>query len=415
MNLAELRTLVGNLTDYDPNTTAYNADIDRLINDTYLNLFSMHPWSFAEKEATVTAYADVVLDIGVTITSRTITSATNGFLDWMEGQLIELSGTEYEIVQVASVGTAYLKLPCTAATGTVLGATIKMRFVDLPEDCINLLQVGSYQKMPADQPRGRFMPLARYEGDQYGLSYSTTGTPTSYLHADTVTVRAPVTPPTLSTHIATAWPAGSYNILVGYHYQNRYSAAMSTVLTHVSDGVTAVVPRLIFASTGTGSGYKRSIYLRGPGYTAYRLYSDDLSEGVLAFNMDTPPDLGSWEFFTRMPETGGTYQRIRMFPRQSENLTLTIRYIYRPALLIEDGDTPQFPEPDHHVLSEMGLTEVYVKSDQLAQSEVYRRKAILSITRMENSYLTLRPRRWVKQGWSYGTRAATQITLTHLP
>lgn len=395
MNLGDLRELVGSLTNYSPGTPQYNADIDRLINNTLGNIFTMHAWSFAQKGTEVVAHGDVAVT-GLTIAGVLVGSATPMFARWMEGQVFELDGFEYEIAQY--VGTTVVALRTTYTGTAVTVGTVKQRYIDLPTDCVSILQVGSYQRLSTDLNRGRFVPLSRFEGDVYSLSLNDTGTPVAWLQADTITVRAPAQPPTLSSVGSPAWPAGDYDILVGYHPQNRYSPPCATVVTHTA-GAAAVVPHLELPSTGVTSGYRRTVYVRGPGFNAYRVYLDDLTEQALSLDMTPPPALGTWEFNERMTEGGGTYQRIRMSPRQSADVTLTIRYIYRPALLLEDGDTPQLPEPDHHVIGECCLTEVYAKSDQRAQSEVYRRKATLSLARMEAQYLTMRPRRWVKGAW----------------
>lgn len=413
MNLSELRALVGNLADYDPNVSAYNAEIDRLLNSTYLELFALYPWSFAQREAQVWAYPDTSATDGVTTSgSKNVTTTGAFFEDWMEGQVLEIDGDEYEVAQVSSTTSAYLTRAYAGSSATGVSLKAKHRYIDLPADCVSLLQVGVRERVAGDANTGRLVPLTRYEDERDLLSLAQTGTPTHWLPADGVTVRAPYTMPTLSTVVGT-WPAGDYEFKVGYRYQNRYSAPSSSTLTYTSTGTTA--PVLTLQNTGTGSGYKWVLYLRPPGYTAFRIVADDLAETGGAYSFSGPPD-GTWEFKTRAPENGGFTRRLRLWARQDTKTALTVRYLFRPALLVEDQDTPEFEEPFHKAIAEMALTDVCAKKANLPLSEVYRRKAGGTLGNMERRFLTEVPRRWVKgSAWGeWGARYAPAVTLTRV-
>ena len=41
--------MVANLLDYNPNVKAYNEEINRLINEEYINFFMTQPWEFAQR------------------------------------------------------------------------------------------------------------------------------------------------------------------------------------------------------------------------------------------------------------------------------------------------------------------------------------------------------------------------------
>lgn len=413
MNLADLRTLVGNLGEYDPNTSAYNAQVDRLINNTYGELFGMAPWTFAQKEVEITARPDVSNTTGiVTQNSKAITTVSAFFDDWMEGQVIEIATVEYEVAQVTSTTAAYLTIPYAAANGANVSFTVKHRYVDLPSDAISVIQVGQYEKATGNDNLGRIIPLARYEGDFYSLSYKQTGTPTYWLPSDAVLARPPAVTATLTTQVGT-WPAGTYEFRVGHNIQNRYSAPFPTSISYVATGATQ--PVLTFNNNVTGSGYRHVIYVKPPGYTAFRLFQDNIAAAGGAIVMATPPASDFWQN-TRAPEGGGHYQRIRLFPRQDTSRTLTVRYLFRPSLLVEDQDQPELPEPYHHVVAEMAMTEVYARKDNLAQSEVYRRKALVGLEKLRQRFLTEIPRRMVKgSGWlDWNARYMPRVTLTHI-
>ena len=49
MNLKDMRDMVGNILDYNPNVTAYNAELNKIINEDYLNFYLSQPWTFAQQ------------------------------------------------------------------------------------------------------------------------------------------------------------------------------------------------------------------------------------------------------------------------------------------------------------------------------------------------------------------------------
>ena len=81
MNLKEMRDMVANIIDYNPDVTAYNEEINKIINEVYLNFFMTQPWSFAQKTIDTYTLPDV------TQTDLTITpNAGNAYLkNFLEG------------------------------------------------------------------------------------------------------------------------------------------------------------------------------------------------------------------------------------------------------------------------------------------------------------------------------------------
>ncbi len=49
MNLKEMRDFVGNILDYTPDVNAYNEELNRIINEVYLEFFVSQPWYFSQK------------------------------------------------------------------------------------------------------------------------------------------------------------------------------------------------------------------------------------------------------------------------------------------------------------------------------------------------------------------------------
>lgn len=166
MNLKELRTQVKNITDYVPELQTYDDNLDKLINDAYLNLWGHKRWNFAQKKEFMNLYPDLstnqptagAADItaGVTNNSRQVTFSSavypldigaDGRNIW-EGQPIEIQGREFVIDQVISTGEIRLAEPFRGTTNAT-DATwiIKHRYYTLNPNTIELLSV-TYRDVP---------------------------------------------------------------------------------------------------------------------------------------------------------------------------------------------------------------------------------------------------------------------------
>lgn len=417
MNLAEIRELAGNLADYDPNTIAYNASIDRLINNSLASLFALAPWSFSERVAKVTAHADATATDGVTTaTSKNITTVAAFFESWMEGQAIEISGKEYEITQVMSTTSAYVGVALTTSASDVT-FLVKHRTIDLPTDVDTILNVTRTEYVTGGTVSpGSVPPLTRFDGDFWQLSLAETGLPVRWIPMDAVTTRAPASAPVLATAAGAAWPAGDYLFKVGHKYAGRYSQAHPTYVTFTSDGVTAVRPTITLPSNGTGSGYRYVIYCVPPGFRAYRIFSDDIAETGGTIALGAPPT-STWQWNARMTEAGGHTKRIMLHPRQDSTTEYSVRFRFRAAMLIEDQDTPEVPEPQHHVISEMVMVDLYARKDNIQQSRVYEKRVENTIGVLRALYLTESPSRCVKGSLTYGSVGSLyppNRTITHI-
>ena len=123
MNLKQIREQIKNITDYSPDLQAYSNQIDSLINNSYFNLWRSKRWSFAQKTEFLDAYPDINSERelgpggGTPITAawndgaRLVTFSADVFTlfehkDVYEGNIIELEGREYTILQVLQ------QIPC---------------------------------------------------------------------------------------------------------------------------------------------------------------------------------------------------------------------------------------------------------------------------------------------------------------
>ena len=92
----------------------------------------------------------------------------------------------------------------------------------------------------------------------------------------------------------------------------------------------------------------------------------------------------------------GYRQQLRLYPRQNEDFELSVRYVYKPARLQEDTDTPELPTSHHLVLAYACLMDILNKHDNFALSRVYKKKYEEEVIKLEQRFLTQKPRRFVK-------------------
>lgn len=164
MNLRQMRERIANKTDHDPEETAYRDQMTLLLNEAYEQVWNEHVWPFTQK----LVYFDLLPDLsstrlqGQTVTTndgqRLVTfSASVDILthreDWIVGNPITLFGRDYEILQVNSATTLVLTEPVrhpavgtppVSPTTTAGNAdwTIKFRYYILPDDCLEILNLG---------------------------------------------------------------------------------------------------------------------------------------------------------------------------------------------------------------------------------------------------------------------------------
>jgi len=58
MNLSQIRTMIGSIIDYDPNITSYKSEINRVVNEHYLEFLMLRNWSFNQTEVDVYTVPD---------------------------------------------------------------------------------------------------------------------------------------------------------------------------------------------------------------------------------------------------------------------------------------------------------------------------------------------------------------------
>lgn len=420
MNLAEMRAMVGSIVDYDPNVQTYRDEVNRILNELYLDFFTDRPWKFAQETEEVQVYKDVTVTDGViNLNQNTITSASNPFLDWMEGAIVEIrnaddANTGEYVIAKSTTGILYLEGFSSTENKPNVTAVIKQRFIDMPEDCSEVLSIGI--RSPTSGTQAHFEYLSRARDEELSLLLSSTGLPTDWLIYDDVTMTQPVLEPTLAADPAgTTWSAvGTYYVHYTFVHKNKESAPspVASVASPTSGNWRLDLSNL--QNTGTNSGIEKRFYLKTTTNSAfYQVSNADIDETTLSIS---DLDLSADHLVNgrRLPENDGHYKRVRLYPRQDTDYLVEVRFVYRPDRLIEDTDVPEFP-PDHHrYLVYRACQELFVKHDNLQHSELYRRKADAELVRIQNLYLSEGAGYWIKQGYRETTlKYQTATSLTH--
>ena len=412
MNLREIREYIANITDYDPNVNKdYSAQVDNVINETYRMLFSEKPFTFAQKEVKIPIYTDAEYTAsGVTgvIAGLTKIIIQPSLPDWVEGNIIEIDGVEHHVIYKASAIEIYIEgsFPFIAQP-----VKFKQRYIRLPKDCVSILQVGKRSMSIAPTDVGRYIPLTRYEDEYYNLPLDEVNIPNYWIMQDSEYVSAP---PIVLTPTATATSAGHgvRTVRLAYTYvkypANGQATELESGLSPFSEAITLTdAQRLTLTSSLdlTKVGYARRFYIKNAATTpqfdgVYQVGTLKAVSASLSENIDfSQAEFENGSFVLNNPRytyTDGYVQRIRLYPRQSTDYELSVRYIYRPARLQEDTDTPDLPQSHHLVLAYGSLMDIFNKHDNAQMSRIYRAKYLEEIIKLEQRFLTQKPRRWVK-------------------
>lgn len=201
MNLQDLRNKVKNITDYTPELQTYQDQVDDLINDAFYSIWTAKRWKFSQVQDFIKIYPDLNFgrtnkNINVLNGSRRVTfsgsvpsllaevslgpfsshdtaKSYGSTGSAYEGELIQINGREYTILKVVSDTEIRLAEPYRG--GNVVDNTswvVKKRFYDLPEDCLELLNL-SQRDVPAVSgqrpPFGKVNGLAKRREEDINL------------------------------------------------------------------------------------------------------------------------------------------------------------------------------------------------------------------------------------------------------
>ena len=413
MKLSEIREYIGNILDYQPSITSYQNQLNDIINENYFKLFSEKPFTFAQKQVLVDATKDLSLTT-VTVIQNSATITTGGAGQFptdgsMDGQVIDILDVEYTVAWVASATVAYLTSAYVAASGTP-DATVKYRYLDMPQDCVEIMQVlkRSMQMTPAEP--GRMVPVTRYEDEYWNLPLNEVNIPNYWVPFDDYSLVPPKAPTITAVTSGSGRGARTLEFAVSYVFAGRESALSPVTSIVLAD---TQIPALTITAIPNTSGMKRRVYVRCTEAGINKFYNIPesssgnaqleylpTSNGTLQYATDT--DLTSFNdsfelTYTAYDGVDGNVQRIRMYPRQDQDYELTVRYMYRPKKLIDDADTPEFPSASHHVLAYMSLRDVFIKHNNEQQAALYDRKVAQEMLKIEQRYLNSIAKRYIKR------------------
>ena len=197
MDLKQIRKQIFNITDFSPELQAYANQMDELINEAYLKLWTSKRWNFAQKLSWLEAYPDinsarekpgalVPITAAYNDGQRLVTFSSDVFTlvnkkDIYEGNIIQLQGREYTILQILSSTQLTTSEPIRLTGGVASIAEdtdwlVKARFYTLPEDCIEILNL-QHRDVPMGSggngtilpPYGKTVALLPRMEESYGL------------------------------------------------------------------------------------------------------------------------------------------------------------------------------------------------------------------------------------------------------
>ena len=419
MNLGEMRDMVGTILDYDPEVQTYQDEVTDVINQIYMDFFSDRRWQFGQKLVNLTARADRTIATGGyngAVSDVNITTVGNFFETWMEGQVIEITGgtpvvagdaqvrAEYNIQKVVSATQAIIaggRFGIPPATESAVNATftVKSRFLDLPYDTIAIMSMG-VRDIFSDT--GPYANLTKHVDELLDVDIDQTGRPTDWIRYEDDTMPHPRTAPVVANGGGAGGVpvAGAYQVKYTYvHIGNGKESAPSPA----SDPITMAAGNQLNVSamqnTGANSGLYKKVYIKTPESAGfYASITATVDETTLLVNNVVL----AAQYLTeapRAPEHAGHQMRVRLYPRQSSDLKVQLRYLYRPPMMLDDADVPKFPSAHHRYLVYRACQELFVKHSNLQHSEMYRRKADKELFKIQQRHLTEGPTSWIKRGY----------------
>ena len=414
MNLQDIRQYIANIIDYDPSTNReYTQQIDDIINHHYRMLFAEKAFTFAQKEVKLSIYTDDTRTASGSydgVNKIFVVNTTSDLPKWIEGNIVEIEGVEYDVLYKDPVTLTRFYIDATMANFTSKTIKFKQRFIRLPQDCVSLLQVGRRSASISPSAVGRFIPLTRYEDEYYNLPLDEVNIPNYWIIQDSISMRSPTVAPSVSAN-ATSAGKGVRSVRVAQTYVKWDSSGqkyeMESGLSPFSSELQlgdAQELRVSLPVLGSRIPFARRIYIYDAATTPnfrgiYQAKKVDVGGGG---NVDIEFTQTAFEDGTFVLDTErysyfeGYAQQLRLYPRQSEDFELSVRYVYRPARLQEDTDTPELPQSHHLILAYACLMDVLNKHDNPTLAGIYRRKYEREVVKMEQRFLTQKPRRFVK-------------------
>jgi len=470
MNLTALRERLKNHLDYSPDLQAFNDQMDHLLNEAYLSLWTAKRWVFSQKLSLFQFQPDILptrdviapsasVNANLTKGSRRVTFSAN--IDRLspevwEGTIFDVDNFEYIISKVVSQQEILLDRPFIGTTkADSTGWVIKKRYYNLPQDCLELLSL-SHRDNPSNvgsgalPPYGKLRAILPRRDEELNLR---TDYKAAYAEAFVWTPPRNIPPGeklTLAQYNRednTGFANNTY-LEVCWAFVNEYgllgALSQPETIKFVRNGGTVGLT-VNFVSWDNQPIIADSWQSKDTVPSQYEGYRKIIFWNA-NFNRATGERLGlpAWKFFNnggltrntssylgniiaadtvssvnvpyfncidsgnpRYIEIDGQHLLIRPYPRvDAWDVTVTqqaggddfskvpqqflrygeMRYIYKPQLLAEGTDSPQFPYEFHQLIVSKALEEVYLKLGNISMSETYRRRIDNDMKQLEKRY-----------------------------
>ncbi len=408
MRFIDIYNAANHRTAHVPGTTVHKNRARDWVNEDYQEMFSDKLYDFAQRESEVSVYSDAEASDGVvTNGSRQVTTATAFFLSWMQGQILDIAGTEYEIVVVNSSTEAYLTANYAGATDTGVAFTAIHRHVILPFGCVQLLKAW----IPANQVL--LYNYARLETENWQLDEDLTGVPDAWAKTDPLAVPGPVVAPTAALTAGGTMTESTYEFAYSWKYmglRGPLSSGVEITTTAANATVDVTLP-----ATPANSGFLKTLWAKMTGWEAFRLVEDDIDEAANPAQLTAPIET-NWVRAARAPEHDGFHQRFQLWYRQGDDYTLRIRFQWRPPKLLEDNDAPQFPSARHKYLVARLAARMFRAKNNPELAAVQDHKADFELAKIGANHLSVKSRVHLKGDWDepWG-RNVRRRTFVHVP
>jgi hypothetical protein len=410
-DLKALRAYVANVLDYDPSNTVYARQIDNLLNEADREICASKPFTFVNKASDVTAYKDATAtDATMVLGTRAFSTAAPLFLSWMVNQEIEIDSVIYTITNVTSTTVASLDRGFESANG-VYTVNVMNRYLDLPAGCTTVLGVARRTNTRTPNSPGLLSPLTRYEDEWNNLPLGEVNLPVYWVYHDPAYINGPRKNLTAAAIGAAAGQGDRTVELTSTFVRGGRESPHGQIVSVAANDSEDV--QLTPYSGVTNDGLYKRYYFRctGLGYDAFRLLNDPTG-GVMELaptdvaartllDLDSTSLSGGESVYgtARMLNPDGFTQRIRLYPRQDQDYVFTIRYMEQHQVMREDNDVSSIPPEFRMTVAYKALSDIFIKHDNMPQSELYRRRFDELLLKLERRYLITPSRRIVKGNW----------------
>jgi len=343
-----MRDMVANILDYNPDVPQYNKEINRIINEVYLNFYMTQPWTWAQQTLNVYTNPDTnQTDL------RLIPKNANGFFQSAiegvnnttgigqefrfgqgnhEGDYVEITnatsaenngiyiidkidkGTNEVFVSKQSNNFEKVNWYGTGgATQTVTGNAFQ-RYLNLPQDCAQILSVGIRNTAETGAGQGNALGhiynCTRVKEEELNYRFDITGTPTQFVVFD----KAPTGYQDLTHFVPRAgkdfkvdtytnnpgWPLGTYEFFMAYEYHNIHGELSNAFELKITEANT--VPRFNTMDTRQFGfhGLRKRFFVRLKSIDGY---------DAVAFEEDFIRDLGGIDYTVLQATDGISYFR----------------------------------------------------------------------------------------------------------